>query len=937
MHPWIEECEKWLVERYRNILRDATPVFRWLGSESLTLQVERAKAEGMVIEDAEIAWVLFLLPYRPEYLEKQVSESLSVRSRLLVESNYTGNSAPTDQEDSDSSWRIGLMWLVGGENWSSWQRQVLELRRESGAAEEVALDGVRITNSSVKSSLDSHAFPRLLLETRALIGRTSSEAVSWLTADDEVSAELKDFSKRFSSARSREFARELEKHAGMYTRRKSPDLPSTPRLLERFHLKDFRNIESLEIAAESLNPSESRGIVLFGPNGTGKTSVAEGLSLAAFGTSPRMERFLADQDLRQKSPQAYHDQYLTPIGTNHQPSFIWNSQGETSFVFRQGEENLRSYEGVILNQEDSLRFTWFARRELASLVVRGYSELADYLSNWLIQEESKTKEVKERFARAHGLSTSIRLSETAYDRLAQVLFSSQLKRPSPEFLSWLDFLGRSRDEAGHTATQLASRWRTHQSNVVTDLSATLAKLRASGSTETAIAVEIKEKLTIFDSLTHESEAFRKEIEARLSELREQLDAALSAIDTWGEWLIARKTKPTKSKSKVKKFMVEMDEVATARTDLEKRGKMLRGRSDLLVLVEKFLDEHWADDHPDTCPVCASDVSKRNGIKGVVGALQGETNQTLQALREEYVRLQNQQRDLTLKLQAAGDSTSPIPIDEQARLIEWLTPYVALGAGLEESLVDPKRRKQLKADLSRMKIIPASLTSYSDVEAEANRLAQDFCQASDEADQALEGPQAISEVRKALEERIERVLVEHLPSTLGRVWIEIALALTSAPWLLPALPELKLESRGKALSVRLKDSELLTRYVYNAAELHVLGLAWFFTYFLAKRRFAEGWMVLDDAAQEMDQPSFRELMRFCETLLRLARRGSIPLTMVLGLHQEDRALAAARATNARLYMLGWQKRQDDSAEPSSVRKMVLLAPGFHPLKPGAMFG
>src|SRR6185437_2366224 len=312
MHPWIEECEKWLVERYRNILRDATPVFRWLGSESLTLQVERAKAEGMVIEDAEIAWVLFLLPYRPEYLEKQVSESLSVRSRLLVESNYTGNSAPTDQEDSDSSWRIGLMWLVGGENWSSWQRQVLELRRESGAAEEVALDGVRITNSSVKSSLDSHAFPRLLLETRALIGRTSSEAVSWLTADDEVSAELKDFSKRFSSARSREFARELEKHAGMYTRRKSPDLPSTPRLLERFHLKDFRNIESLEIAAESLNPSESRGIVLFGPNGTGKTSVAEGLSLAAFGTSPRMERFLADQDLRQKSPQAYHDQYLTP-------------------------------------------------------------------------------------------------------------------------------------------------------------------------------------------------------------------------------------------------------------------------------------------------------------------------------------------------------------------------------------------------------------------------------------------------------------------------------------------------------------------------------------------------------------------------------------------------------------------------------------------------
>jgi hypothetical protein len=373
-----------------------------------------------------------------------------------------------------------------------------------------------------------------------------------------------------------------------------------------------------------------------------------------------------------------------------------------------------------------------------------------------------------------------------------------------------------------------------------------------------------------------------------------------------------------------------------RSNLEKRGKMLRGRSDLLQQVQTFLVDHWAGDHPNTCPTCSSDVTDRNGIRTVVNGLQAETNETLEVLRRDYATLQAQQKDLAGRLQAAGDAAPPIPIDEQSRLIEWLAPFLTAGTGLEESLSKIEGRRQLKADLSRMKTIPSSPRPYSNAEAEAERLAYEFSRLSEEADQALEGPQAIGEVKKTLEQRMEKVLMEHLPATIGRVWMEITLALTTAAWVLPALPELKVEQRGKALSIRVKDGELLARYIYNAAERHVFGLAWFFTYYLARRRFEEGWMLLDDPAQEMDQPSFRELMRFCETLLRLTRNKGLPLTMILGLHQEERALDAARATRGRLYMLGWQTKQDDSSDQSSVRKMVLLAPGFHPLKPEMMF-
>jgi hypothetical protein len=252
--------------------------------------------------------------------------------------------------------------------------------------------------------------------------------------------------------------------------------------------------------------------------------------------------------------------------------------------------------------------------------------------------------------------------------------------------------------------------------------------------------------------------------------------------------------------------------------------------------------------------------------------------------------------------------------------------------LESWLIDPIRRDQLKADLKRMGLLPEAPNAYDDAAQEADRLAKAVIALSQEADRALEDPQAIAEVKKSFEQQLEKVLKEHLPSTLEKVWKEITLTLTTASWLLPELPTLVLEQRVKALTVQSGKSGRNIRYLYNSAECHVLGLAWFFTYYIARRRFEESWMLLDDPAQEMDQASFREFARFLETLLRLHRKMDRSFSIIVAFHQEERALDVARATNGKLHILGWRNTQHDANELQSIKKVVLLAPGYHPLKP-----
>ncbi len=252
MSSWISQAEQWLTRQYERTLRSGLAAagvrLRWLSNESLTAEIDRSDAQGLAIEDVDVGWLLFVLPYDKDRLQKQVSQGLGLRSRLLREANYTGNQVASDKEDGNSTWRVGLIWLVNESNWSDWQSDILELRRESGAAEEVSLDAVCVMHDDVSKALDSHGVPRLLLHTRALLSKTSEDAEKWLSADKQVSAELDGFSQQFDAPRARMYARLLEDMRTSFEPNEPPSSLSQARQLKRFRVRNFRNLDSLEVA-----------------------------------------------------------------------------------------------------------------------------------------------------------------------------------------------------------------------------------------------------------------------------------------------------------------------------------------------------------------------------------------------------------------------------------------------------------------------------------------------------------------------------------------------------------------------------------------------------------------------------------------------------------------------------------------------------------------
>ena len=57
------------------------------------------------------------------------------------------------------------------------------------------------------------------------------------------------------------------------------------------------------------------------------------------------------------------------------------------FALNADEKGKGLFEGVVLNQEDSIKFSELPREKLAAQVLKGYSVLADDLLAWLVQED----------------------------------------------------------------------------------------------------------------------------------------------------------------------------------------------------------------------------------------------------------------------------------------------------------------------------------------------------------------------------------------------------------------------------------------------------------------------------------------------------------------------------------------------------------------------
>lgn len=278
----------------------------------------------------------------------------------------------------------------------------------------------------------------------------------------------------------------------------------------------------------------------------------------------------------------------------------------------------------------------------------------------------------------------------------------------------------------------------------------------------------------------------------------------------------------------------------------------------------------------------------------------------------------------------GLAECPLGAEDQSRLSEsfqWLVPP---GKSLKEWIQIKSQRELLLQDIAVLRQVPA-LPTVVNTELESERVGQSIILQFREADSTFEAPNNWKPVKAKLTETLAEIVRDHLPNTLGSLWLELAMNLTSAPWLLPDRLSIDVAiRRGEQRStVRVKDR--LARYILNQSEVHTLGLAWFFASYLTRGRFFHACMVMDDPAQELDQTSFRDLCRLWETFVRLHKVYKRPLKLIIMLNQENRAVEATRATGGLLYVLDWARDQD-----RTIRKISVVGDGFYAPEPTGLF-
>lgn len=912
------------------------PVWCLVSADDLTSQVEAGtpNAAGLVL-DPEIGLLCYIVPFdQGASMRKQIRRSLALRSQLSIERNDTGQ--PTDDSDSRGAWRVALHWLVNVTAEPDWRQQVIEVRRETGFSEEISFDAIFLDRGDIAAQLERHGFPRLLLTTREVFRKRRLEETSqWLSANDLVVRSLSGFARDFSVPEQRDLADEIVSEMTEFCQKRGTQnvepAPANPRTIERIRVRNFRNLREFDL---DFGPQPVSARVVHGPNGTGKSSLCEALSLALFRSSSRYRDFAdrgREKDVTVKDRgREYLEKYLTAVengAANPEIALDDGSWGRPQLV---GEDQIEDADlrmsGTILTQDRSLEFARLSSAELAARVLRGYSDVADHLAAFAESRMAQVNSERQNFLRDFGLSAAITRLETANERIARAKVDESLPVLPRALVEWLEqvvALGPG------CRTDLPGRWRAWAGE---ESRSGLARAIADQKNDREALVQaVRRALGNFNELALRSAELVKDVESRIEPIRQELDRTATQVAAWGDWLERRSLGPQVS------VPAETETLAKKVSDLQRRqqqvteqGRMAAGRLKHLEQVEAYVREGWSRERPNECPTCGTDHSAQGGILKVVESLRATTVAERAELRREYAELNAQIERGSKELRELGHTQCPLAAEEQSKLagaLQWLLPP---GATLAEWIAVKTQRENVIALIKGFGQIPA-MPPVVDSEREAERTVQYLQGAFRAAEQTFEAPNNWKPVKDKLTETLAGIVRDHLPNTLERLWGELALNLTSAPWLLPDRPRFDLVTRRGEEKVTVRVKGRLARHLLNQSELHILGLAWFLARYLTYGRFYHACLVMDDPAHELDQTSFRDFCRLCETMIRLHRVDARPLALVLMLNQESRAIDAARATGGILAALDWTQIQEQPLQAVRV-----IGEGFYAPQPARLF-
>jgi len=954
----LERCRDYLETAYREKLgtefsnslvqleTGRQPVWRLVSPDDLTSEAQPSDSAVGALLDPEIGLLFYLAPFNSRTnLRQLIICAVALGTRL---SRHTKSETPAEDGDPRGAWRVVLHWLVDRQHRQDWIEQVAEVRRETSFSEDVSLDAVFLdSEEDLASQLDRHGFPRLLLATREVLRKQHIEDVTrWMSADDLVRSALSGFHSRFQKSEQRALAEGIVQAMEQF-RSPSPNAPNVVEFqarasrltVDRIQIENFRNLRSVTL---NFGPKPVGASIVHGQNGTGKTSLCEAISLALFGSSSAYAAFV--DRTREKDVSAtdrgreYLSRYLAPLGTAETPEEVrskiaLNGNSLLPPQLLAAAETCSAgvaMDGTILHQDTSIEFATMPAQELGARILRGYSELADYIEQYVESQAAQANSNRQDFLRTFGLSTSITKVDTAFERMARREIDRSLPGFPRPLVEWLDTI-----EIG---AQLAWRWQEWGNE--SSRNALGSRLSLMDTSPSNLEAEIRSWLEEFNSLVALSGEVVKNLDARIGPLRPELDQIAARIDTWGRWLDSHRAASAASSPErpgsesgptTSPLADKVAQLQAAQQRIVEQGRNAARHFDHLTQVDAYVRETWGKEHADECPTCGVNHADKGGILKVIESWREQTAAERDRLRTEYSRLKAEIDDLQKGPAGLGQDQCPIGSNEQSRIAEALQWLVPGQADFRPWIGVKTQREELQAVLSTLKHVPAIPPSV-DVEAEASRIARELAWQFADARQMFESPSNWKPVKEKLTAMLADIVNQHLPRTLGALWSELFLNLTPAPWLLPERPTIAVASKRGEQRSTLQVKGRLARYILNQSEVHVLGLGWFFTRYLTRGRFSHACLVMDDPAHDLDQAGFRDLCRFWETLIRLHRVYEHPFQLIVTLNQESRAIEAARATGGILSFLGWTPQQ---GEP--LRSANLNPENAGPPQPVRLFG
>ena len=912
------------------------PVALWRGEDLVG-------ADCAEVFDSDLgAWLRFRVlgeQTSVEAISKLVDGDIQWGLRQLASLSQTMRS---DAHDANGGWQIHLIWLVSKKHQDAWCKKMQAMRAESGFSEELGLDGIFFNEPySLRPKLDSHRLPQLLFASRKLLGLSADKMPQWLRANEIFAAALKELPAQATAMdkqKTQALVDELLKPGGIEsTTIESLAKPHNSAIqYTRLTVQNVRNVEKA-----TLSLPIGKVVVVHGPNGSGKSSLFEALALGVTGSSTTLKKYLDkvyETDLTPKDRVNYVANVLvnrrqregvtTMIRIDDRP----NSLETIASSIEEASDSLKAADGTFLAQEDARNFVSVAGVELGLRILRGYSDLADKAQAYVDTQYHQSNQLYKEWLGEHGLNSAITQPTTRFTKLALMQLGKHVPSGGQGISNWLGSLAKHFPEATEPSSAAGLRWQRVDSPAGRDeLCEKMANAEKLGFGVEMLEGWFKARLNALQAIDELDRIYGPRIQAitsRFQEIQEDLKS-------WAAWKIRQaQTSPVQAVPDASHElpMVQIAELEKTLAELTRQGQDLSLRNEHLNSVVRDVLPKWKGSHPKDCPTC--DAAHADGIESVVAGLQVIVQQQVYALRNTYREKQGQLKQLR-STQTTQD-VCPLSDDRQRQLANLLNIELDGSQGLTALISQPDGHALIMQTITELAARPKLrdlMLACEPANEAAGRVFESISTITAEGEVLRIAPESWGRIKKLIDSSAASLVQQHLPNTLEAVWQEIAYGLTPARWNLWGDPRLipNLSRGAQKLTVEIAPNtdlngpigkSLLARYAFNQAEQHILGLAWFFTRYLSHGRFLHALMALDDPAQEMDQTTYRIFVRWVQAMSRLHVARKIPLSTVIFLHQEDRALDLARATNLSVVMIEWAAQMRTDGPNPTVKSLQL---------------